>query len=158
MNQLTGKIVGVRGQVADVEFPGEKPNVHDVLYLETDPNVKMEVYTSSGPSSYYCLIVTESGSLSRGAKVINTGKPISIPVGPEVLGRVMDFFGKPRDAKEDMKTKEIWPIYRDSPIYSDITTNNEIMVTGIKGIDLFCPVLKGGKIGLFGGAGVGKTI
>lgn len=158
MNTLVGKILGVRGQVAEVEFAGEKPNVHDILYLESNPGVRMEVYVSSGPSSYYCLIITESSNLARGARVINTGKPISIPVGKEVLGRVINFFGTPRDGKADIKTKESWPIYRDSPAYTNITTNNEIMVTGIKGIDLFTPVLKGGKIGLFGGAGVGKTI
>ena len=118
----------------------------------------MEVYTSSGPDSYYCLLLTEGSTISRGSGVINTLKPITNPVGTEVLGRVIDLFGNPRDKGGQIQTKDSWPIYRDAPQYMDITIPKEILVTGIKGIDLFCPILRGGKIGLFGGAGVGKTI
>lgn len=158
MSLVTGKIIAVKGQVVEVSFSGDKPSVHDVLILENNPLVKMEVYTSSGPDSYYCLLLTEGSTISRGNGVINTLKPVTIPVGQEVLGRVVDLFGNPRDKGPLIQTKENWPIYREAPTYSDITIPKEILVTGIKGIDLFCPILKGGKIGLFGGAGVGKTI
>ncbi len=158
MSLITGKVIAVKGQVVEVSFSGEKPTVHDVLILENNPLVKMEVYTSAGPDSYYCLLLTEGSSISRGTGVINTLKPVTIPVGREVLGRVLDLFGNPRDKGPQIQTKDYWPIYRDAPTYSDINIPKEILVTGIKGIDLFCPILKGGKIGLFGGAGVGKTI
>ncbi len=158
MAVVTGKIIAIRGQVVEVSFPGEKPSVHDILVLEESPDIKMEVYTSSGPDSYYCLLFADSSALSRGANVINTRKPISIPVGDEVLGRVINFFGLPRDGGKEIQTKDIWSIYRDTPIYAQIALQNEVVITGIKCIDLFSPVLKGGKIGLFGGAGVGKTI
>ncbi|HSX08606.1 MAG TPA: F0F1 ATP synthase subunit beta [Candidatus Saccharimonadales bacterium] len=158
MSLVTGKVLAVKGQVVEVSFSGDKPSVHDVLILENNPLIKMEVYTSSGPDSYYCLLLTEGSTITRGTGVINTLKPVTIPVGHEVLGRVIDLFGNPRDKGGQIQTKDYWPIYRDAPTYSDITIPKEILVTGIKGIDLFCPILKGGKIGLFGGAGVGKTI
>jgi len=158
MSLVTGKVTAVKGQVVEVSFSGEKPSVHDVLILEDNPLVKMEVYTSAGPDSYYCLLLTDGSTISRGNGVINTLKPVTIPVGKEVLGRVLDLFGNPRDKGGQIQTKDYWPIYRQAPIYSDIIIPKEILVTGIKGIDLFCPILKGGKIGLFGGAGVGKTI
>jgi F-type H+-transporting ATPase subunit beta len=158
MSLVTGKVIAIRGQVVEVSFTGPKPTVHDVLILENNPLVKMEVYTSTGPDSYYCLLLTEGSTIARGMGVINTLKPVTIPVGPEVLGRVLDLFGNPRDKGPIIETKDTWPIYRDAPLYSDISIPKQILPTGIKGIDLFCPVLKGGKIGLFGGAGVGKTI
>src|SRR5258708_3292602 len=154
MSLVTGKVIAVRGQVVEVSFTGEKPSVHDVLVLENNPLVKMEVYTSSGPDSYYCLLLTEGSMISRGNGVINTLKPVTIPVGPEVLGRVLDLFGNPRDKGGQIQTKDTWPIYRDAPLYNDITTPKEILFTGIKGIDLFCPILQRGKIRLFGGARV----
>lgn len=158
MSLVTGKVIAIRGQVVEVSFSGEKPMVHDILVLEQDQLTKMEVYASTGPDSYYCLLLTSSSTISRGANVINTRKSVTIPVGQEILGRVIDLFGNPRDKGAQIQTQDMWPIYRDAPLYSDITVPKEILVTGIKGIDLFCPILKGGKIGLFGGAGVGKTI
>ncbi len=158
MSVVTGKVIGIRGQVVEVSFPGEKPSVHDILVLEQSPDIKMEVYTSSGPDTYYCLLFSDSSALSRGANVINTRKPITIPVGDEILGRVIDFFGTPRDGGKEIQTIDNWSIYRDAPTYSDIAVNRNVIRTGIKGLDLFCPIPKGGKIGLFGGAGVGKTI
>jgi F-type H+-transporting ATPase subunit beta len=158
MSLVSGKIVAVKGQVVEVSFSGEMPTVHDILVVENNPTIKMEVYTSSGPGSYFCLLLTEGSTLARGNGVINTLKPVTIPVGPEMLGRVVDLFGNPRDKGPQINAKTFWPIYRDPPLYNDVTTPKEILITGIKGIDLFCPVLKGGKIGLFGGAGVGKTI
>ena len=158
MSLVTGKVIAVRGQVVEVSFSGEKPQTHDILVLEQDPLTKMEVYTSNSPDSYYCLLLTVSNNISRGANVINTNKPITIPVGQGILGRVLDLFGNPRDKGGQIQTEDRWPIYRDSPLYTEVAVPKEILVTGIKGIDLFCPILKGGKIGLFGGAGVGKTI
>lgn len=158
MSLVTGKIIAIKGQVVEVSFIGDMPTVHDVLVIENNPSVKMEVYTSSGPNSYYCLLLTDGPNIARGNGVINTLKPVTIPVGPELLGRVVDLFGNPRDKGTQIQTKDAWPIYREAPLYNDITTPKEILFTGIKGIDLFCPILKGGKIGLFGGAGVGKTI
>lgn len=158
MSLVTGNVIAIRGQVVEVSFTGEKPSVHDVLVLENDPLVKMEVYTSTGQDSYYCLLLTEGATIARGIGVINTRKSVTIPVGKEVLGRVLDLFGNPRDKGPQIQTADSWPIYREPPLYTDIYVPKEILVTGIKGIDLFCPILKGGKIGLFGGAGVGKTI
>lgn len=158
MSLVTGRIISIRGQVVEVSFSGEKPSVHDILVLEQDPLTKMEVYTSAGVDNYFCLLLTANSSIARGANVINTKKPITIPVGPEMLGRVVDLFGNPRDKGTQIQTKDAWPIYRNAPSYTDVSVPKEILVTGIKGIDLFCPILKGGKIGLFGGAGVGKTI
>src|SRR5258708_31032907 len=158
MSLVSGKVVAIKGQVVEVSFTGDMPTVHDVLVLENNPLVKMEVYTSSSPNSYYCLLLTDSPGIARGNGVINTLKPVTIPVGPSVLGRVIDLFGNPRDKGPQIQTKDMWPIYREPPLYNDITTPKQILFTGIKGIDLFCPILKGGKIGLFGGAGVGKTI
>jgi len=158
MSLVTGKVISVKGQVVEVTFSGDKPNVHDVLVLDNNPLVKMEVYTSAGPDSYFCLLLTDGQNIARGNGIINTLKPVTIPVGRELLGRVIDLFGNPRDKGSQIQTKEHWPIYRSAPTYSDVTIPKEILVTGIKGIDLFCPLLKGGKIGLFGGAGVGKTI
>lgn len=154
----TGKIIAIRGQVVEVFFPGEKPSIHDIVVAEADPSIKMQVHSSSGRDRYYCLLLTDASSIARGATIINTRKPIVIPVGEELLGRVIDFAGSVRDGRTDIQTENNWPIYREGPIYSDVGTNQEIIVTGIKGLDLFSPMLKGGKIGLFGGAGVGKTI
>lgn len=158
MSLVTGKVVAVRGQVVEVTFTGDKPNVHDILVLEQDQLTKMEVYTSAGADSYYCLLLTSSNTIPRGANVINTRKPVTIPVGQELLGRVVDLFGNPRDKGPQIQTQENWPIYRDAPLYAEVSVPKEVLITGIKGIDLFCPILRGGKIGLFGGAGVGKTI
>lgn len=158
MSLVTGKVVAVKGQVVEVTFAGDKPNVHDILVLEQDQLTKMEVYASAGADSYFCLLLTSSNTIPRGANIINTRKPVTIPVGEEILGRVLDLFGNPRDKGPQIQTAENWPIYRDTPLYAEVTVPKEILITGIKGIDLFCPILRGGKIGLFGGAGVGKTI
>lgn len=156
--QATGKIIAIKGQIIEVEFAQSKPANHDMLILASDPSVKMEVYTSSGPSTYYCILLSGSKKLARGEAVINSGKPIHIPVGKEVLGRVLDIFGNPLDGRGAFSSQTTWPIYRDTPVYTDIETNQQLLETGIKVVDLFCPILRGGKVGLFGGAGVGKTL
>ncbi len=152
-----GKIVSIIGQVVEVEFKKEKPQVHDILVLKSDPKIKLEVYASSGKDTFYTLSLSSEDMLSRHAIVINTNEQISFPVGFEILGRAMDIFGQPIDNGEEITTLDKRNIH-ESKSPSDIVTPHEILETGIKVIDVFCPILKGGKVGLFGGAGVGKTI
>lgn len=156
--EKVGTIIGIEGQVAEVRFTSSMPAVHDVLVLADDPSVRMEVYSSSHAQTYFCLMLTPATSITRGAHVINTEKSITIPAGRELLGRVIDTFGNALDGKGEIAAKEMFPIYRPASPYADISTRQEILETGIKMIDLFCPFLKGGKIGLLGGAGVGKTV
>ena len=153
-----GIVLAVEGQVAEVEFSHAAPAVHDILVLENDQSVTMEVFSSSRANSYYCLVLSSSVELRRGAAVLNTGVPITISAGRELLGRVIDFAGVPLDGKGAIAGPDAFPIYRTSPHYRDVSTKQEILETGIKVVDLFCPLLKGGKIGLLGGAGVGKTV
>ncbi len=155
----TGKIISIQGQVIEVEFLQHKPANNDLLMLSEDNEVKMQVYSSSGPSTYYCILLSSTQEkVYRGAEVVNTNQPIHIPVGKEVLGRVMNIFGTPQDGRGDIPAQVAWPIYRDTPVYTDLATDQQLLETGIKVIDLFCPIIKGGKVGLFGGAGVGKTL
>jgi F-type H+/Na+-transporting ATPase subunit beta len=154
-----GTIKQIKGQVAEVEFLMEKPQVHDLLVLEEDPSVQLEVYSSSSANSFYAIVFTQVEKLYRGAKIINTKEPIKIPAGRNVLGRVMDLFGKPLDGKGEIKVQDKKPIYnKDVSGYDRILISKEVIQTGIKAIDFFSPIIKGGKIGIFGGAGVGKTI
>lgn len=157
-NQNAGTIISIQGQVVEVKFTDNTPAVHDVLVLADDASIRMEVYLSSVAQTFFCLMISPVRSLTRGAKVINTGEPVMIPAGRELLGRAIDTFGNPLDGKGDIVTKDRFPIYRKAPSYAVISTRQEILETGIKIIDLFCPFLKGGKIGLLGGAGVGKTV
>ncbi len=158
MDKQNGIVKAVRGHIVEVEFRGEKPSSHDIVCLESDPSVRMEVYMSASPTAYYCLLLAAGFNVSKGASVINTRKPIQIPVGEGVLGRTIDIFGNPKDGLGEIKKAEDRPIYRNPPSYQDISTRQDILEIGIKAIDLFSPIIKGGKIGLFGGAGVGKTI
>ncbi len=153
-----GRVRSIAGQIAEVEFVGEKPAVHDLLVLESDQAVKMEAYASASPVSFYCLILSQGRKLSRGARILNTGMSINVPVGEAVLGRAMDIFGNAVDGGEEIKRGKTRIIYRSAPNFDEISAVKEILETGIKTIDLFCPLLRGGKMGLFGGAGVGKTL
>lgn len=152
-----GKIISIKGQVIEVKFPEKKPAIHDVLYLEADPNAKMEVYVSSGKDTFYCLALSSTENLYRGAKVVNTDQPILFPVGETLLGRVVNIFGKPYDALGEVRASKLWPIHR-KPEVGDVLVEPKLLETGIKIIDLFTPMVYGGKTGLFGGAGVGKTL
>ncbi|KKU51057.1 MAG: ATP synthase subunit beta [Parcubacteria group bacterium GW2011_GWA2_47_10] len=156
--EKTGTIISVEGQVVEVKFSHTVPAVHDIITLEGDDSIKMEVYSSSRAETFFCLALGPTASLKRGAKVVNTEKPILIPAGSELLGRVIDTFGEPVDGKPAIESSEAYPIYRTAPTYADISARQEVLETGIKIVDLFCPFLKGGKIGLLGGAGVGKTV
>lgn len=155
----TGKIISIQGQIVEVEFPEESvPKIYDILTLDDDQTIKMEVATSSGQSKVFCFSLSPVESLSRGKKVINTGKPLEIQVGENVLGRLIDIFGNPLDGLGPLKTEEKRSIYGHHSLFSDLSSNEEVLETGIKAIDLLSPVSKGGKTGLFGGAGVGKTL
>lgn len=157
-SHIQGKIVSIRGQVAEIEFLAGKPRLRDILVLAEDPNIQMEVYTTSHKNTYYCFVFSNVTSLYRGARVINTGAPVTIPAGPTVLGRVMDAFGNAIDSRGRIETNEYIPIYRPPLRYEEISPKKEILETGIKVLDVFCPLVRGGKLGLVGGAGVGKTI
>ncbi len=155
---LVGKVISVKGQIIEVEFTGEKPQIYDVLLAKDDPSIKMEVYTSASPNSFYCLALTNVTDLHHGSDVVNTEEPIKIPVGAELLGRVMDTLGDPQDGLGEIKVKELRPIISKDVSYADVHIPNELLETGIKPVDFFTPIVKGGKVGLFGGAGVGKTV
>ena len=154
----TGVIMGIQGQIVEVGFKNDQPNIHDILVLEDDSSVKMQVAYPNGVSSFLCLSLGPADKLYRGLKVVNTKKPILIPTGPGVLGRAMNIFGESIDGLGPIKKESEKPIYSEGLDYSEIIKHNEILETGIKVIDFLAPMTRGGKIGLFGGAGVGKTI
>ncbi len=155
---ITGKITSIKGQIIEAEFTGEKPNIFDLLISKDDESIKMEVYTSSSPNSFFCLALTSTKSLHHGSVVISTGHPIEIPVGPELLGRVIDTLGDAQDGKGEINTKESKPIISKDVSFANLNIPHEPLETGIKVVDFFTPIVKGGKTGLFGGAGVGKTV
>lgn len=156
----TGKIIRVIGAVVDVQFP--KDNLPKLLNaLEVNFNggkLVLEVSQHIGDDVVRCIAMSSTDGLVRGAVVTDTGSPITVPVGKETLGRIFNVLGEPVDNKSAPETKKRLPIHRDPPSYEEQTASNEMLETGIKVIDLICPYLKGGKIGLFGGAGVGKTV
>ncbi|MGX5175568.1 F0F1 ATP synthase subunit beta [Aliikangiella sp. IMCC44653] len=153
-----GSIVEIIGAVIDVEFPRtDVPKVYDALDIEGSELV-LEVQQQLGDGVVRCIAMGSSEGMSRGMKVTNTGAPISVPVGQETLGRIMDVLGNPIDEKGPIGEQERMSIHREAPSYEDQAAANELLETGIKVIDLVCPFAKGGKVGLFGGAGVGKTV
>lgn len=155
---IEGKVVSVKGQIIEVEFMDEMPRIYDVLVYKEDPSIKMEVYTSASPNSFYCLALTNLTQLHHGSVVQNTGEPIKIPVGEAMLGRVVDTLGVPQDGQGDIKAKDYRPIIAPSTTFANVIIPKEILETGIKPVDFFTPIVRGGKVGLFGGAGVGKTV
>ena len=154
----TGTIVQVIGAVVDVEFPRDAiPKVYDALKLE-DRNLTLEVQQQLGDGIVRTIAMGASEGLRRGLSVANTGAPISVPVGPKTLGRIMNVLGDPIDDAGDITAEQSWPIHREAPSYEEQAASTELLETGIKVIDLIMPIAKGGKVGLFGGAGVGKTV
>lgn len=154
-----GKVIEIDGQVIKVEFDPKNPPVEkDILVLKDNPNVKIEVMQAINESTFYCLSFSASEELYRGAELISTGSPILVPVGDAVLGRLINIFGEPLDGGEPIQSSNKQSIYPKQLPYSEIATHRDFLETGIKALDFFSPVLKGDKIGLFGGAGVGKTI
>lgn len=155
---ISGKVVEVIGAVVDVEFPRDHvPKVYDALKLVKDDLV-FEVQQQLGDGVVRTIAMGTTDGLKRGVEVKNTGKPISVPVGTGTLGRIMDVLGRPVDEAGPIETDEHWSIHRKPPSYEDQAGSQELLETGIKPIDLLCPFAKGGKVGLFGGAGVGKTV
>src|SRR5437868_6474492 len=132
-----GHIKQIRGQVVEVEFHGDKPEIHDLLILADDSSAMLEVSTSASPTSFYCYALSELSKLRRGIKVINTQKSIEIPVGTEVLGRVMDLFGKPLDNQGEIRTSRRKSIYTKNIGFEQAVVAKEIIPTGIKAIDFF---------------------
>jgi F-type H+-transporting ATPase subunit beta len=154
-----GRVINVRDVVVEVEFNEDpKPEIHDILTLKENTEVRLQVSESSGPSKFYCINLTDSNPTYRGAVVINTKEKLMMPVGEKVLGRVMDLFGNPLDGKGPVESTAAVEIFGNPPTYTETTAEVTFMETGIKIVDLFAPLLKGGKVGLFGGSGVGKTV
>jgi F-type H+-transporting ATPase subunit beta len=154
----SGKIVQVIGAVVDVEFPRDAiPKIYDALVL-TEGGLTLEVQQQLGDGVVRCIAMGASEGLKRGLDVKNTGAPISVPVGQATLGRIMDVLGKPVDERGPVNGEASWAIHRKAPSYEEQSGSTDLLETGIKVIDLLCPFAKGGKVGLFGGAGVGKTV
>ncbi|MBA2777837.1 F0F1 ATP synthase subunit beta [Billgrantia kenyensis] len=155
---MSGRIVQIIGAVIDVEFPRDSvPKVYDALNVANSETV-LEVQQQLGDGVVRTIAMGSTEGLKRGLETTNTGAPISVPVGKETLGRIMDVLGRPIDEAGDIGEQERMPIHRPAPTYAEQAASNELLETGIKVIDLVCPFAKGGKVGLFGGAGVGKTV
>jgi F-type H+-transporting ATPase subunit beta len=153
-----GKIVQIIGAVVDVEFERDAvPRVYDALIID-EGQIMLEVQQQLGDGVVRTIALGSTDGLKRGYEVTNTGEPISVPVGKETLGRIMDVMGNPIDEAGEIGEKERMPIHRKAPSFEEQASSNELLETGIKVIDLVCPFAKGGKVGLFGGAGVGKTV
>ncbi|MCH4206389.1 MAG: F0F1 ATP synthase subunit beta [Solobacterium sp.] len=157
----TGKIVQVIGPVVDIRFDADSlPSIKNAILIKTSDKEEMtaEVAQHIGDDIVRCIAMSSTDGLVRNMDCIDTGSPIEVPVGDEVLGRMFNVLGEPIDGLGEVKTEKKMPIHREAPTFAQQQTQNEILETGIKVIDLLCPYAKGGKIGLFGGAGVGKTV
>ena len=157
---LNGTVKQVIGAVVDVEFKNEMPEIFVALEIEMTDKKKLVLETQQhiGGNTVRTIAMGSTDGLKRGDKVINTGAPISVPVGKKTLGRIFNVLGEPVDGLPAPKTEKKYPIHRPAPAFADQSTKTEILETGIKVIDLICPIAKGGKVGMFGGAGVGKTV
>ncbi|MBT4857327.1 F0F1 ATP synthase subunit beta [Candidatus Uhrbacteria bacterium] len=154
-----GKISQIIGAVVDVRFEQDVPDVKTALQIKHgDSTLVLEVAQQLGGGVVRAIAMSSTDGLQRGLDVVNTGAPIKVPVGPETLGRMFNVTGDVIDGKPDLKNKNLQPIHRDAPEFVDQSTEVEVFETGVKVLDLICPILKGGKTGLFGGAGVGKTV
>jgi len=157
--EATGKITQVLGAVVDVQFEGDLPEILNALHCQNDDKLLvLEVAQHLGENSVRAIAMDATEGLQRGIEVSDTGEPISVPVGPGMLGRIINVIGDPIDGRGDLDSKTTAPIHASAPEFVDQSTETEILSTGIKVVDLICPYAKGGKIGLFGGAGVGKTV
>lgn len=155
---MAGKIVEIIGAVIDVEFPrGEVPKIYDALHVE-ESDLTIEVQQQLGGNIVRGIAMGPTEGLKRGLDVMNTGQPITVPVGKKTLGRIMNVLGKPIDEAGPIESEKKLPIHRKAPSFTEQAASTELLETGIKVIDLLCPFAKGGKVGLFGGAGVGKTV
>ncbi len=154
-----GKISQVIGAVVDVQFEGRLPPILNALEVEgLDIRLVLEVAQHLGDSKVRTIALDSTDGLVRGQDVVDTGSPIMVPVGPETLGRIMNVIGEPIDERGPINSKKFYPIHREAPAFEDQSSGQELLITGIKVVDLLAPYARGGKIGLFGGAGVGKTV
>ncbi|MBQ3918904.1 MAG: F0F1 ATP synthase subunit beta, partial [Oscillospiraceae bacterium] len=155
-----GQVVQIIGAVVDIRFDKENlPKLLNAIEIDLNGNrLVCEVEQHIGDDVVRCVAMSSTDGLRRGTPAKDTGSPITVPVGRETLGRIFNLLGEPVDNGPAPAAEERWPIHRKAPSYEEQTVSNEILETGIKVIDLICPYLKGGKIGLFGGAGVGKTV
>ncbi|MGH6943312.1 MAG: F0F1 ATP synthase subunit beta, partial [Geminicoccaceae bacterium] len=158
-NVQAGRVTQVMGAVVDVQFDGHLPSILNALHTENHGNkLVLEVAQHLGESIVRTIAMDGTEGLTRGQEVVDTGEPITVPVGRETLGRILNVIGEPVDEKGPVEAKVRVPIHQPAPELVDQSTETEILTTGIKVIDLLTPYAKGGKIGLFGGAGVGKTV
>ena len=156
---IVGRVTQVKGAVVDVQFEGELPYIQSALTCQVgDLKLVLEVAQEIGEREVRCIAMDTTDGLVRGTEVRDTGAPIQVPVGPGTLGRILNVIGEPIDDRGPVQAAKYYSIHRDAPSFEDQAASSEILVTGIKVVDLLCPYLKGGKIGLFGGAGVGKTV
>ena len=156
-----GIIKQIIGPVVDLEFPeGQLPKILNAIHIKREDNstLVLEAQQHLGENLVRCVAMDTTDGLTRGTEAVDTGTSITVPVGPEVLGRLINVIGEPIDELGPVKTKERYPIHRSAPKFENLSTETEILETGIKVIDLLEPYSKGGKTGLFGGAGVGKTV
>jgi len=163
MEKNKGKISQIIGPVVDIKFEQDLPEIYTALEVfkeaeDKKQRIVLEVQQQLEGNIVRTVAMDSTDGLSRGMEVINTGQPITMPVGKETLGRMFNLLGEPIDDKEAGKAKKYYPIHRPAPKFTDQSTQTEVLETGIKVIDLICPIVKGGKVGLFGGAGVGKTV
>ena len=158
--QAVGKITQVMGPVVDVRFPeGHLPELLNALHIQNgEETLTVEVAQHIGDNVVRCIAMSSTDGLTRGTEAIDTGAGIKVPVGKETLGRIFNVLGEPVDEKPAPKAEDYWPIHRPAPTFEEQESSTEILETGIKVVDLICPYAKGGKIGLLGGAGVGKTV
>ncbi len=157
--QNQGHVTQITGAVVDVQFDGELPSMLNALHTENEgKRLVLEVAQHLGENTVRTIAMDSTDGMVRGQKVIDTGAPIMVPVGPETLGRILNVIGEPIDERGPLATKMSLPIHRSAPEFIDQSTQQQILVTGIKVVDLLAPYARGGKIGLFGGAGVGKTV
>lgn len=155
--QKTGRIVAIKGAVVDVHFPLDLPDIYNALVVQDSQKLKLEVFEHLTNHTARCLSMSPTSGLKLNMQVIDTADVLHVPVGEELLGRVVNVFGEPLDHLGPIKTSQTAPIHVKSPIFTEVKSAEEIIETGIKAIDFFTPFVKGGKIGFFGGAGVGKT-
>jgi len=155
----TGVIIQIIGAVIDVQFENDLPSLYNAIEIPFgEERIVLEVMQHLGDNTVRCISMNPTDGLKRGMEAIDTGAPITVPVGEKVLGRIVNILGEPIDNKPKIESKETWSIHRDPPSLTDQIAQPEMLETGIKAVDLLCPFSKGGKIGLFGGAGVGKTV
>ena len=156
--QNVGKLIEIKGVVVDAVFPDTLPEIYSALRISVEGRELIaEVQQHLGDNRVRAVAMDTTDGLARGTEVVDLGGPISVPVGDETLGRLWNVIGDPIDRK-DAATGERWPIHRDPPEFQELEPKTEVFETGIKVIDLIAPYVKGGKVGLFGGAGVGKTV